>query len=90
MYKMINSCISSNSPSSSRDEAPPPYTLPEHSILKSHLIRSEQRPMLKPIHQWTISKKDIGDYHEEQILFTNENVQGTMRVDGQEMNYGPG
>ncbi|CAB3255032.1 unnamed protein product [Arctia plantaginis] len=79
-----------NSPSSSRDEAPPPYSLPEHSILKSHLIRSEQRPTLKPIHQWTISKKDIGDYHEEQILFTNENVQGTLRMDGQEMTYGPG
>ncbi|CAH0599161.1 unnamed protein product [Chrysodeixis includens] len=78
-----------NSPSSSREDAPPPYSLPEHSILKSHLIRSE-RPTLKPIHQWTISKKDIGDYHEEQILFTNENLQANVRIDGQEMNYGPG
>ncbi|XP_060807494.1 histone lysine demethylase PHF8 [Amyelois transitella] len=77
-----------NSPSSSQD-APPPYTLPEHSILKSHLIRAD-RPTLKPIHQWTISKKDIGDYHEEQILFTNENLQNPMRVDSQEINYGPG
>ncbi|KAF9823550.1 hypothetical protein SFRURICE_011403 [Spodoptera frugiperda] len=78
-----------NSPSSSRDDAPPPYSLPEHSILKSHLIRSD-RPTLKPIHQWTISKKDIGDYQEEQILFTNENLQTNVRIDGQEMNYGPG
>ncbi|XP_052753044.1 histone lysine demethylase PHF8-like isoform X2 [Galleria mellonella] len=77
-----------NSPSSSRDE-PPPYNMPEHSILKSHLIRSD-RPILKPIHQWTISKKDIGDYHEEQILFTNENLQANMRIEGQELNYGPG
>ncbi|XP_075987112.1 uncharacterized protein LOC142983852 isoform X2 [Anticarsia gemmatalis] len=80
----------SNSPSSSRDDAPPPYSLPEHSILKSHLIRSEQRPTLKPIHQWTISKKDIGDFHEEQILFTNENLPGSVRIDGQDMSYGPG
>ncbi|KAJ8705324.1 hypothetical protein PYW07_011151 [Mythimna separata] len=79
-----------NSPSSSRDDAPPPYSLPEHSILKSHLIRSDRPPVLKPIHQWTISKKDIGDYHEEQILFTNENLQANVRIDGQEMNYGPG
>ncbi|XP_068624733.1 lysine-specific demethylase phf2-like isoform X2 [Battus philenor] len=79
----------SNSPSSSRDEAPPPYSLPEHSILKSHLIRSE-RPSLKPIQQWTISKKDIGDYHEEQILFTNENLQTNIRIEGQDLNYGPG
>ncbi|CAG5020368.1 unnamed protein product [Parnassius apollo] len=79
----------SNSPSSSRDEAPPPYSLPEHSILKSHLIRSE-RTTLKPIHQWTISKKDIGDYHEEQILFTNENLQTNLRIEGQDLNYGPG
>ncbi|KAJ0171197.1 hypothetical protein K1T71_013396 [Dendrolimus kikuchii] len=78
-----------NSPSSSREEAPPPYPLPEHSILKSHLIRTD-RPTLKPIHQWTISKKDIGDYHEEQILFTNENLQANVRIEGQELNYGPG
>nr|XP_049705371.1 histone lysine demethylase PHF8 isoform X2 [Helicoverpa armigera] len=78
-----------NSPSSSRADAPPPYALPEHSILKSHLIRAD-RPTLKPIHQWTISKKDIGDYHEEQILFTNENLQANVRIDGQDMNYGPG
>ncbi|XP_059047248.1 histone lysine demethylase PHF8-like [Achroia grisella] len=77
-----------NSPSSSREE-PPPYSVPEHSILKSHLIRAD-RPTLKPIHQWTISKKDIGDYHEEQILFTNENLQANMRIEGQELNYGPG
>ncbi|KAL4712519.1 hypothetical protein ACJJTC_007535, partial [Scirpophaga incertulas] len=76
-----------HSPSSSREE-PPPYNT-EHSILKSHLIRND-RPVLKPIHQWTISKKDIGDYHEEQILFTNENLQTNMRVDSQDMNYGPG
>ncbi|XP_028044329.1 lysine-specific demethylase phf2-like [Bombyx mandarina] len=78
-----------NSPSSSRDEAPPPYPLPEHSILKSHLIRAEP-PGLKPINQWTISKKDIGDYHEEQILFTNENVQANVRVDPQDVGYGAG
>ncbi|XP_052745163.1 histone lysine demethylase PHF8 isoform X1 [Bicyclus anynana] len=76
-----------NSPSSSREE-PPPYSLPEHSILKSHLIRTERT--LKPIQQWTISKKDIGDYHEEQILFTNENLQTNLRVEGAEMNYGAG
>ncbi|XP_061380262.1 histone lysine demethylase PHF8-like isoform X1 [Danaus plexippus] len=77
----------SNSPSSSREE-PPPYSLPEHSILKSHLIRTDRS--LKPVHQWTISKKDIGDYHEEEILFTNENLQTNVRVEGQEMNYGAG
>ncbi|XP_072945934.1 uncharacterized protein [Epargyreus clarus] len=76
-----------NSPSSSQ-EAPPPYSLPEHSILKSHLIRSDRT--LKPIQQWTISKKDIGDYHEEQILFTNENLPANIRIEGQDMNYGPG
>ncbi|XP_050357014.1 lysine-specific demethylase phf2-like isoform X2 [Nymphalis io] len=75
-----------NSPSSSREE-PPPYSLPEHSILKSHLIRTDR---LKSVQQWTISKKDIGDYHEEQILFTNENLQANMRIDGQDMNYGAG
>ncbi|XP_034836697.1 lysine-specific demethylase phf2-like [Maniola hyperantus] len=75
-----------NSPSSSREE-PPPYSLPEHSILKSHLIRTERA--LKPLQQWTISKKDIGDYHEEQILFTNENLPN-IRPEGQEMNYGAG
>ncbi|CAH2061102.1 unnamed protein product, partial [Iphiclides podalirius] len=79
----------SNSPCSSREEAPPPYSLPEHSILKSHLIRAD-RTTLKPLHQWTISKKDIGDYHEEQILFTNENIQTNMRIEGQDLNYGPG
>ncbi|XP_013168599.1 PREDICTED: histone lysine demethylase PHF8-like [Papilio xuthus] len=79
----------SNSPSSSREEAPPPYTLPEHSILKSHLIRSD-RTTLKPLQQWTISKKDIGDYHEEQLLFTNENLQTNIRIEGQDLNYGPG
>jgi hypothetical protein len=67
-------------------EQPPPY--PEHSILKSHLVRAD-RPALKPLHQWTISKKDIGDYHEEQILFTNENLHASMRVD-HDINYGPG
>ncbi|KAG6448268.1 hypothetical protein O3G_MSEX005421 [Manduca sexta] len=79
----------SNSPSSSREEAPPPYPLPEHSILKSHLIRADP-PTLKPIHQWTISKKDIGEYQEEQILFTNENLQANVRMEGQDLNYGPG
>ncbi|XP_013148979.1 PREDICTED: lysine-specific demethylase phf2-like isoform X3 [Papilio polytes] len=78
----------SNSPSSSQ-EAPPPYSLPEHSILKSHLIRSD-RSSLKPLQQWTISKKDIGDYHEEQLLFTNENLQTNIRIEGQDLNYGPG
>ncbi|CAG4981083.1 unnamed protein product [Colias eurytheme] len=75
-----------NSPSSSREE-PPPYSLPEHSILKSHLIRSDRT--LKPIQQWTISKKDIGDYHEE-VLYTNENLQANVRLEGQEISYGPG
>ncbi|XP_063543154.1 uncharacterized protein LOC134751607 [Cydia strobilella] len=69
------------------DQPPPPYSLPEHSILKSHLVRTD-RPALKPIHQWTISKKDLG-YQEEQILFTNENLQANMRVE-QDINYGPG
>ncbi|RVE50593.1 hypothetical protein evm_004717 [Chilo suppressalis] len=77
-----------NSPSSSRDEPPPPYNV-EHSILKSHLIRAD-RPALKPIHQWTISKKDVGDYHEEQILFTNENLHASMRIDNPQITYGPG
>ncbi|CAH0764708.1 unnamed protein product [Diatraea saccharalis] len=76
-----------NSPSSSREE-PPPYNV-EHSILKSHLIRAD-RPALKPIHQWTISKKDTGDYHEEQILFTNENLHTSMRIDNPQITYGPG
>ncbi|VVC89482.1 unnamed protein product, partial [Leptidea sinapis] len=75
-----------NSPSSSREE-PPPYSLPEHSILKSHLIRSERT--LKPIQQWTISKKDIGDYHEE-VLYTNENLPANVRLETQDINYGPG
>ncbi|XP_061724570.1 lysine-specific demethylase phf2-like isoform X1 [Cydia pomonella] len=65
---------------------PPPYGLPDHSILKSHLVRPD-RPALKPIHQWTISKKDLG-YQEEQILFTNENLQANMR--DQDISYGPG
>ncbi|XP_063370023.1 lysine-specific demethylase phf2-like [Cydia amplana] len=69
------------------EQPPPPYSLPEHSILKSHLVRTD-RPALKPIHQWTISKKDLG-YQEEQILFTNENLQANMRVE-QDINYGPG
>ncbi|CAF4902383.1 unnamed protein product [Pieris macdunnoughi] len=72
------------SPSSSQE--PPPYSLPEHSILKSHLIRSDR---LKPIQQWTISKKDIGDYHEE-VLYTNENLQANVRLEGPEISYGPG
>ncbi|GBP04897.1 Lysine-specific demethylase phf2 [Eumeta japonica] len=77
--------------------APPPYSLPEHSILKSHLIGrpvhsiTDRQPTLKPIHQWTISKKDIiGDCQEEQILFTNDNLQPNVRIDNQELNYGPG
>ncbi|XP_041983980.1 histone lysine demethylase PHF8-like isoform X2 [Aricia agestis] len=76
-----------HSPSSSQE--PPPYSLPEHSILKSHLIRADRQ---KNVQQWTISKKDIGDYHEEQqILFTNDhNLQGNLRIDPQEMSYGPG
>ncbi|CAK1546800.1 unnamed protein product [Leptosia nina] len=77
--------VKMHSPSSSQD--PPPYSLPEHSILKSHLIRSDRT--LKPIQQWTISKKDIGDYHEE-VLYTNENLQANVRLDGQEISYGPG
>ena len=40
--------------------------------------------------QWTISKKDIGDYHEEQILFTNDNLQGNISLEGQDVNYGAG
>ncbi|XP_028178435.1 lysine-specific demethylase phf2-like [Ostrinia furnacalis] len=80
--------IKMNNAPSPRPEPPPPYSGAEHSILKSHLVRD--RPALKPLHQWTISKKDIGDYHEEQILFTNENLHANMRIDSQEINYGPG
>ncbi|KAG7296873.1 hypothetical protein JYU34_019732, partial [Plutella xylostella] len=87
-----------NSPSSSR-EAPPPYSpLPEHSILKSHLIGRPLDPphmigrqLDTPIEgalkqQWTISKKDSGEFH-EQILFTNENVEQTLP---RQVPYGPG
>ncbi|KAL0859396.1 hypothetical protein ABMA27_010585 [Loxostege sticticalis] len=77
-----------NSPSSSRDEAPPPYSDRSHSILKSHLTRTE-RPALKPIQQWTISKKDIGDYHEEQILLTNEHLTA-VHAPHHDLSYGPG
>lgn len=68
----------SNSPSSSRED-PPPYPLPEHSILKSHLVRA------RPAQQWTISKKE-GEY-QEQVLYTNEHIQGVRSDDPA---YGPG